>query len=88
MDDILIFSISLEAHKEAVKEVLEILKKNKLCIKPDKCESHQNQVEFLGFIVGNGQIHMDPGKVAAIKEWKSPRTKKELQTFLEFTNFY
>ena len=78
MDDILIFSISLEAHREAVKEVLEILKKNKLCIKPDKCEFHQNQVEFLGFIVGNGQIHMDPGKVAAIKEWKSPRTKKEL----------
>src|SRR5882757_3366778 len=42
IDDILIFSISLEAHKEVVKEVLEILKKNKLCIKPDKCEFHQN----------------------------------------------
>src|SRR5882757_8231994 len=46
MNDILIFSISLEAHKEAVKKVLEILKKNKLCIKPDKYEFHQNQVEF------------------------------------------
>jgi len=88
MDDILIFSISLEAHMEVVKEVLEILKKNKLCIKPDKCEFHQNQVEFLGFIVGNGQICMDPGKIAAIKEWKSPKTKKELQTFLGFANFY
>src|SRR5229473_2353354 len=63
MDDILIFSTSLEAHREAVKEVL-------------------------GFIVGNEQICMDPGKVAAIKEWKSPRTKKELQTFLGFANFY
>ena len=68
MDDILIFLITLEVYREVVKEVLEILKKNKLYIKPDKYKFYQNQVEFLGFVVGNEQIHMNPGKVAVIKE--------------------
>ena len=68
MDDILIFSTMLEVHQEAVKEVLGILRKNKLCVKPDKCKFYQKEIEFLGFIVGNGQIHMDPGKIAAVKE--------------------
>src|SRR5882757_5271673 len=88
MDEILIFSTTLEEHKNVVKEVLEILQKNKLCVKPDKCEFHQNEVEFLGFIVRNRKIKMDPGKVAAVREWKSPTTKKEVQTFLGFANFY
>jgi len=38
MDDILIFSINMEHHQKAVKEVLEILQKNKLCVKPEKCD--------------------------------------------------
>jgi len=88
MDDILIFSTTLEEYRNALKEVLEILWRNKLCVKLDKCEFHQNEVEFLGFIVGNGKIRMDPGKVAAVREWKSPTTKKELQTFLGSANFY
>ena len=88
MDDILIFSMTLEAHQEAIREVLKILRENKLCLKPDKCEFHQNKIEFLGFIIGHGKVRMDPGKIEAVKEWKSPTTKKELQTFLGFANFY
>jgi len=45
-------------------------------------------MEFLGFIVGNGQVKMDQGKITAVRDWKSPRNKKELQTFLGFANFY
>ena len=41
-------------------------------------------MEFLGFVVGGGMVKMDPGKVKAVKEWKSPKNKKELQSFLGF----
>src|SRR5882757_191634 len=88
MDDILIFSMTLETHQEAIREVLKVLQENKLCVKPDKSEFYQNEVEFLGFIIGHGKIRMDPGKVEAVKDWKSLTTKKELQTFLGFANFY
>ena len=88
LDDILVFTKTLEEHREAIKEVLGILERNNLCIKPDKCEFEKDEVEFLGFIVGGGMVKMDPGKVKAIKEWKSPKNKKELQSFLGFANFY
>jgi RNase H-like domain found in reverse transcriptase/Integrase zinc binding domain/Reverse transcriptase (RNA-dependent DNA polymerase) len=88
LDDILVFTKTLEEHREVVKEVLEILEKNNLCIKLDKCEFEKDEIEFLGFIVGGGMVKMDPGKVKAVKEWKSPKNKKELQSFLGFANFY
>ena len=80
--------MTLEAHQEAIQEVLKILWENKLCLKPDKCEFHKNEVEFLGFIIGHEKIRMDPGKIEAVRDWKSPTTKKELQTFLGFANYY
>jgi hypothetical protein len=88
MDDILIFSEDMETHTKAVKRALQILKENNLCAKPEKCEFHKSEIEFLGLIVGNGNIRMDPGKVEAIKKWESPKNKKDLQTFLGFANFY
>ena len=88
MDDILIFSSNWEHHRQAVRDVLEVLRRNKLCLKAEKCEFHKSEMEFLGFIVGNGQVKMDQGKITAVRDWKSPRNKKELQTFLGFANFY
>jgi len=88
MDDILIFSSNWEHHQQAVRDVLEVLRRNKLCLKAEKCEFHKSEMEFLGFIVGNGQVKMDQGKITAVRDWKSPRNKKELQTFLGFANFY
>ena len=49
LDDILVFSRTLEEHRLVVKEVLEILEKNNLCVKPDKCEFEKDEMEFLGF---------------------------------------
>src|SRR5882762_5858108 len=88
MDDILIFSIDPEHHRRAVREVLKVLRKHKLYLKAEKCEFHKTEMEFLGFIVGNGQVRMDEGKVNVVKQWKSPQNKKDLQTFLGFANFY
>ena len=88
LDDILIFSQDIHKHRAIVNEVLHILQENQLCVKPEKCEFEQTSVEYLGVIVESGTIRMDPAKVRAVTEWRTPTNKKELQTFLGFVNFY
>ena len=88
MDDILIFTDTVEQHKRIVFEVLEILKQNKLYLKPEKCMFESPHVDYLGVIVGNGTIRMDPKKVAAVIDWPVPKRKKDVQSFLGFCNFF
>src|SRR5215469_6394837 len=88
MDDILIFTNSIEEHRVIVREVLRILEANKLYLKPEKCTFEADEIEYLGILVGNGYIRMDPQKVEAVRNWKSPNKKRELQQFLGFCNFF
>src|ERR1700709_2273897 len=88
IDDILIFSVDLEHHHKAVRDVLSILSKNKLTVKPSKCIFKADQVPFLGVIVGKGEVRMDNEKTSAVRTWPAPKTKKQLQAFLGFCNFY
>jgi transposase InsO family protein len=88
LDDILIFTESLEQHREVTRRVLELLQKHKLFLKLDKCEFEKTEVEYLGVIVSHNSVRMDPVKVAGVAEWPVPTNKKELQSFLGFTNFY
>jgi hypothetical protein len=60
MDDILVFTETLEEHREAVRRVLEILEKNKLYLKAEKCEFEQEKIEYLGLIISHGCISMAP----------------------------
>ena len=64
------------------------LLRNHLFIKPEKCEFHVREVSFLGFIISEGRIQMDPKKVQAVWDWPTPRSIKETQSFLGFANFY
>ena len=88
MDDILIFTKTLEEHQQIVNEVLQILKDNHLYLKPEKCIFEVQEIEFLGYIISNGSIHMDPVKVKGAMDWPVPRNVKEVQSFLGFLNFY
>ena len=88
LDDILIYSKSLEEHRQHVRTILTILLKAGLYVKGEKCEFFTTSSTFLGFVVGTAGISMDPGKVSAITEWKSPTSVRELQSFLGFANFY
>jgi hypothetical protein len=63
-------------------------KKNKLFLKLEKCDFEKWKIEYLGIIISEGQVEMDPVKVAGMADWPTPSTKKELQQFLGFTNFY
>ncbi len=88
LDDILIFSNNEEEHTEHVRKVFKRLEEHNLHVKPEKCDFHTKSVEYLGVIVSPEGVAMDPQKVDAIQRWPRPRTVKELQSFLGFTNFY
>ena len=78
----------MEEHRVHVRQVLQRLLENRLYVKAEKCVFHVPSVSFLGYIIGQGQISMDPSKVSAVAEWPSPPTRKRLQQFLGFANFY
>ena len=88
IDDILVYSDTFEEHVQQVRKVLEKLEKAGLRLKMSKCEFHQKRVRFLGFVISDKGIEMDPDKVKSIVEWPPPTNKKEVQSFLGFANFY
>ena len=77
-----------EEHWIITKKVLNLLRENKLYIKLEKCEIKRKEIEYLGLIISEGQIRMDPIKTKAIADWPKPNKKKDLQQFLGFCNFY
>ena len=88
LDDILIFSPDEETHRGHVRQVLQRLLDQQLFVKAEKCEFHVSTVSFLGFIVSEGNVRMEPGKVEAVTGWATPSNRKEVQRFLGFANFY
>ena len=88
MDNILIYSETLAEHRRVTREVLERLRTHKLYLQKEKCEFEWTQVEYLGLIISEGQVEMDPVKVKGVMEWPTPRNWREVQSFLGFANFY
>jgi hypothetical protein len=88
LDDVLIFSDTLEEHVAHVKQVLSRLREYGLTCKLSKCEFHVTSVSFLGFIISPDGISMEPDRVTAITEWPTPTSVQDVQIFLGFANFY
>ena len=88
LDDILIYSDNLQDHRKQVKAVLEKLHVAGLFVKPEKCEFEANKTPFLGFVISQQCIEMDPEKVSAVLNWEVPKTIQDVQCFLGFANFY
>jgi len=89
MDDIVIHMDGTEEeHEVIVHKWLTRLAKLNLFLKPEKCQFHQHEVEYLGMIIGNGKVRMDPVKVQGITQWPTPACVKDVRSFLGFCNFY
>jgi hypothetical protein len=95
MDDIAIATkvslsplLSNTAHVAAVTNVLTIALKHDLYFKPKKCTFHAPSIDYLGVILEKGVTCMDPVKISGIKDWPTPKTVKEVRSFLRFCNFY
>jgi len=88
LDNILIFTKTEEEHEQAVWRVLEILVEHKLFLCPGKCEFHQKQIEYLGLVISENKVAMDPVKVAGVCDWPTPENRTDVQAFIGFVNFY
>jgi hypothetical protein len=88
MDDILIFAKTQEELDRLTREVLKRLRDNDLFLKPKKCEFNKTEMEYLGLIVEEGRLRMDPTKLSGISDWPTPKTVKDVRSFLGFGNFY
>src|SRR5712664_768541 len=88
LDDILIYSASQAEHIELVRKVLARLEEYDLAVSTTKSVFHVREVEFLGYIVAVDGVTMSERKVQTIKDWKHPRSVKEVQIFIGFANFY
>ncbi len=88
VDDVLIFSKDKREHRRHVRIVLQKLQEAGLQVDIRKCEFEVQKTTFLGFVISNQGIQVDPVKTAIIRDWKPPSTKREVQSFLGFCNFY
>nr|CAI5868931.1 unnamed protein product [Callosobruchus analis] len=88
MDDIIIFSTSLQEHISNLKKVFQKLKGAGLKIQIDKCEFLCKSVEFLGHVVTPEGIRPNPKKIEAIKKFPIPKTAKEIKSFLGLIGYY
>ena len=59
-----------------------------LAVNLAKSEFHVQEINFLGHLLGNDTLHMEPGKIEAIQKWEVPTRKKEVQAFLGLANYY
>ncbi|GKA28114.1 putative reverse transcriptase domain-containing protein [Tanacetum coccineum] len=88
IDDILIYSKNKEEHEEHLKIILELLKNEQLYAKFSKCDFWLESVQFLGHMINNKGVHVDPAKVEAIQNWSAPTTPKEVKQFLGLAGYY
>ena len=88
IDDVLVYSRSEEDHKQHLRLVLETLRTEKLYAKFSKCEFWIRKVAFLGHVVSEEGIHVDPSKIKAIENWSAPKTPTEICQFLGLASYY
>nr|GFA75299.1 reverse transcriptase domain-containing protein [Tanacetum cinerariifolium] len=75
-------------HEEHLKEILELLKEEKLYAKFSKCAFWIPKVQFLGHVIDSRGIHVDPAKIESIKDWASLKTPTEIHQFLGLAGYY
>ena len=88
IDDILVYSKNEEEHEEHLRLVLQKIRESQLYAKFSKCEFWLDEVSFLGHVITNGGIAVDPGKVRDVLKWEPPQTVSEIRSFLGLAGYY
>lgn len=88
LDDVLIFSHTLEDHLQHLGAVIERLRGAGLKLKPSKCHFIRKEVEYLGHVITPDGLKPNPGRVSAVKEYSAPSNVKEVRQFLGIASYY
>jgi hypothetical protein len=88
IDDILVFSRNEEEHEEHLRLVLPKLREHLLFAKFSKCDFWLKEVSFLGHIITDGGILVDPSKVQDVLNWNPPKNVPEIRSFLGLVGYY
>lgn len=88
LDDILIFSKSVEEHVKHLEIVLSILKEHKLTVSKEKCDFFKDELLYLGHIVSKNGVKVDPAKIAAVQQLSPPQDVSQLRSLLGMTNYF
>ena len=87
MDDLFIYSNTLEDHNKHLEYVFSMLRKHKLYLEKDKCDLYSDNMDCLGHRVDERGVHADADKMARIREWRTPRNHKDVQRFLGLVQY-
>ncbi|GKC69612.1 putative reverse transcriptase domain-containing protein, partial [Tanacetum coccineum] len=88
IDDILVYSKDEEEHGKHLKIILELLKNERLYAKFTKCDFWLDSVQFLGHVIDHNDVHVDPAKIEAIRNWAAPTTPTVVRQFLGLAGYY
>jgi len=88
LDDILIYSPSMDSHLQHLELVLQTMRKHQLYLKESKCTFARDSLEYLGHIISSTRVATDPSKISDMLKWPIPTSMTELRAFLGFTGYY
>jgi hypothetical protein len=88
LDDILIYSKSKEEHEKHLRMVLQVLREHQLYAKLRKCSFYQRKIHYLGHIISEEGIAVDPEKIKSIEGWPTPKNVSEVRSFMGLASYY
>jgi transposase InsO family protein/predicted aspartyl protease len=88
LDDVIIFGSTPEQHLDRLKQVFQRLREANLKLKPSKCRLMRRTVSFLGHVVTQEGVAVDPSKIRDVVEWPTPRRLKDVRAFLGLCSYY
>ncbi|XP_063054507.1 uncharacterized protein LOC134448779 [Engraulis encrasicolus] len=88
LDDIIVFSPDFSTHLRHLEGVFQAMERYGLKLRPEKCQLLRQEVKFLGHRVSHQGVSPDPDKVSAVQEWQTPRTVRQVRSFLGFVGYY
>jgi hypothetical protein len=88
IDDILIYSKNREEHEEHLRLVLQVLREHQLYAKFSKCDFFQKQIHYLGHVISEEGVAVDPDKIRSIMEWPTPKDVSDIRSFMGLARYY
>lgn len=88
LDDIVIYSKTLEEHRKKLIKVFSRLRQHKLMLQPDKCNFFMSMIKYLGHIISENGVRPDPDKINVVLKYPVPETPKQIKAFLGLVGYY